>query len=184
MCTSLTNEDCGSDMTTNLLQPMECTGNKMVEWQRSIQQHNVLNPLARLFEVDDMLQHYQSPPKDTACAKMVIKSKQLQVFAKCKVAWYNLDIKYMQFYRIVQANIIYIFLVAKQNVIIRTCQTAKTELIDPCKTMEEKLKVSMLGKMEQCAICLKNACNGTTSISSKIFYTFLSLFITLVAFYH
>ncbi|KYQ51645.1 hypothetical protein ALC60_09232, partial [Trachymyrmex zeteki] len=157
MCTSLTNEDCGSDMTTNLLQPMECTGNKMVEWQRSIQQHNVLNPLARLFEVDDMLQHYQSPPKDTACAKMVIK---------------------------IQANIIYIFLVAKQNVIIRTCQTAKTELIDPCKTMEEKLKVSMLGKMEQCAICLKNACNGTTSISSKIFYTFLSLFITLVAFYH
>ncbi|XP_018308914.1 uncharacterized protein [Mycetomoellerius zeteki] len=147
MCTSLTNEDCGSDMTTNLLQPMECTGNKMVEWQRSIQQHNVLNPLARLFEVDDMLQHYQSPPKDTACAKMVIK-------------------------------------IAKQNVIIRTCQTAKTELIDPCKTMEEKLKVSMLGKMEQCAICLKNACNGTTSISSKIFYTFLSLFITLVAFYH
>ncbi|KYN32728.1 hypothetical protein ALC56_13007, partial [Trachymyrmex septentrionalis] len=153
MCTSLSNDGCDSDMKTNSLQPIECTGSNMVEWQRSIQQHNILNPLARLFEVDDMLQHYQGPPKDTACAKMVIKSK-------------------------------YIFSVAKQDVIVRTCQTAKTEVIDPCKAMEEKLKVSLLGKMEQCALCLKDACNGTMSPSSKIFYTFLSLFSTLIAFYH
>ncbi|EGI62569.1 hypothetical protein G5I_09135, partial [Acromyrmex echinatior] len=147
MCTSLSNNGCDSDMKANSLQPLECTGNNMVEWQRSIQQHKVLNSLARLFEVDDMLQHYQSPPKDTACAKMVIKTE-------------------------------------KQDVIVRTCQTAKTELIDPCKTMEEKLKVSLLGKMEQCELCLKDACNGMMSLSSKIFYTFLSLFCTLIAFYY
>ncbi|XP_018359934.1 PREDICTED: uncharacterized protein LOC108759133 isoform X2 [Trachymyrmex cornetzi] len=147
MCTSLSNDGCDSDMRTNSLQPLECTSNNMVEWQRSIQQHNVLNPLARLFEVDDMSQYYQGSPKDTACAKMVIK-------------------------------------IAKQDVTVRTCQTAKTEVIDPCKTMEEKLKVSSLGKMEQCALCLKDACNGTMSLSSKIFYTFLSLFSTLIAFYH
>ncbi|KYN22441.1 hypothetical protein ALC57_05160, partial [Trachymyrmex cornetzi] len=156
MCTSLSNDGCDSDMRTNSLQPLECTSNNMVEWQRSIQQHNVLNPLARLFEVDDMSQYYQGSPKDTACAKMVIKNKY----------------------------IMYIFLVAKQDVTVRTCQTAKTEVIDPCKTMEEKLKVSSLGKMEQCALCLKDACNGTMSLSSKIFYTFLSLFSTLIAFYH
>ncbi|KYM81740.1 hypothetical protein ALC53_07733 [Atta colombica] len=147
MCTSLTSEDCDSDMKTNSLQPLECTGNNMMEWQRSIKQHNVLKPLARLFEIDDTLLYYQSLSKNTACVKMFIK-------------------------------------IEKQDIIVRTCQTAKTELIDPCKTMENKLKVNMLGTIEQCALCLKDACNGTMSLSSKIFYTFLSLFSTLIAFYH
>ncbi|XP_018402692.1 PREDICTED: uncharacterized protein LOC108779727 [Cyphomyrmex costatus] len=148
MCTSLSNEGCGSDMTMNSLQPVECTGNKIVEWQRSIQQHKILSPVARLFEVDDMLQqHYQGSPKDTACAKMVMN-------------------------------------IAKRDIIIRTCQTAKTELIDPCKTMADKLSGNLIGKMEQCALCHKDACNGTTSISSKILYTFLSFISTIIAFYH
>ncbi|KYM96147.1 hypothetical protein ALC62_13198, partial [Cyphomyrmex costatus] len=162
MCTSLSNEGCGSDMTMNSLQPVECTGNKIVEWQRSIQQHKILSPVARLFEVDDMLQqHYQGSPKDTACAKMVMNSK-------IKTSIY----------------IMYIFLVAKRDIIIRTCQTAKTELIDPCKTMADKLSGNLIGKMEQCALCHKDACNGTTSISSKILYTFLSFISTIIAFYH
>lgn len=74
MCTSLSNEGCGSNMTTKL-QPVECTGSKIVEWQRRIQQHKLLNSVAPFFEVDEILQHYQGAPQDMACAKMVLNSK-------------------------------------------------------------------------------------------------------------
>ncbi|KMQ91357.1 hypothetical protein RF55_8792 [Lasius niger] len=75
MCTSLSEKDCGSKMTTSSLQPVECTMSKMNEWQRKIQQHRVLNSIADLFAVD-AVQHYQATtPRDMNCAKMVLNGK-------------------------------------------------------------------------------------------------------------
>jgi len=75
MCTSVSNKGCGSNLTTNSLQPVECTGSKIVEWQQSIEQHNVLGSVARFFKVDEMLQYYQGFSQDMACAKMILNSK-------------------------------------------------------------------------------------------------------------
>ncbi|EZA46964.1 hypothetical protein X777_00556 [Ooceraea biroi] len=133
MCTSLSNEACGSDMVGKSLQPVECTGTKMLDWQTSIKQHNVLKLIAHLFEVDDTFQHYQRAPQDMACAKMILD-------------------------------------VANTNVTVRTCQAAKTEILDPCKAMKGKLKEGLLGTMKQCTLCVEEACNGTTSLSPGIFY--------------
>lgn len=72
MCTSLSNEDCGSNLTTKL-QSVECTGNKIMEWQQRIQQHNVLNLVTSFLEIDKILQHYDA--QDMACAKMIFNSK-------------------------------------------------------------------------------------------------------------
>lgn len=74
--------------------------------------------------------------------------------------------------------------VGYQDVIVRTCQMAKTESVDPCNVMEMRLKTDQLGKVEQCALCLKDACNGTMGLSSEIFYIILSFLSILVAFYH
>ncbi|XP_071634648.1 probable RNA-directed DNA polymerase from transposon X-element isoform X3 [Temnothorax longispinosus] len=150
MCTSLSNEGCGSNLTTKL-QPMECTVNNIQEWQRSIQQHNGLKSVASFFEVDEIFQHYQDAPQEMACAKMMI-------FNNSKI-------------------------IPKQDVIIRTCQRAKTEHFDPCKTMEDKLNDLATFKMEQCTLCFKDACNSTMFLSSEIFYIFLSLFCTFIVFY-
>jgi len=76
MCTSVSNKGCGSNLTTNSLQPVECTGSKIVEWQQDIQQHNVLGSVARLFEVDEnMMLYYQGLSQDMSCAKMILNSK-------------------------------------------------------------------------------------------------------------
>ncbi|KAL6433796.1 hypothetical protein ACFW04_005792 [Cataglyphis niger] len=149
MCTSLSNDSCGSALTTRSLQPVECTGTKIVDWQRDIQQHRILNKITGLFEIDEALRHYPGIPRDMACAKMI-------------------------------------FNVANKEVIVRTCQTAKTDLIDPCETMKAKIQKEQLGKIEQCALCNTDACNGTTIVSPEIFYMLLSLLGTLihVAFYH
>jgi len=69
MCTSVSNKGCGFNLTTNSLQPVECTGSKIAEWQQDIQQHNVLGSVARLFEVD------QGLSQDMTCAKMILNSK-------------------------------------------------------------------------------------------------------------
>ncbi|GAB1860245.1 Protein quiver [Camponotus japonicus] len=76
--------------------------------------------------------------------------------------------------------------VHNQEVTLRMCQTAKTESLDPCFTMEKTIWENQLGKMEQCELCLKDACNGMTAISPEIFYTLLSFLGALihVAFYH
>lgn len=75
MCTSLSNESCGSNFTTNSLQPVECTDNKIMKWQISIQQHNVLNKVAQLFKDNEILQYHQGVLQDMACAKMILNSK-------------------------------------------------------------------------------------------------------------
>ncbi|XP_036145394.1 uncharacterized protein LOC105840166 isoform X2 [Monomorium pharaonis] len=144
MCTSLSNEGCSYDMTTTSLQPVECTGNKIDEWQRSIQQHNVLKSVAHIFAIDVMGHNY---PRGTpmVCAKVILN-------------------------------------IAKQDVIVRTCQTTKTEHIDSCKKMEEKLKDDLSNRM-QCALCNRDACNSTMFLSPEIFYIFLSFFCTLFTFY-
>ncbi|XP_070172664.1 uncharacterized protein [Polyergus mexicanus] len=76
--------------------------------------------------------------------------------------------------------------VVNQEVIVRMCQTAKTDLIDPCKVMDGKIQKDQLGNMEHCELCPKDACNGTTIVSPEIFYALLSLLGSLihVAFYH
>lgn len=74
MCTSLSNEGCGSNFTTKL-QPEACIYNNIIEWQRRNQQHKTLNPIAQFFEVDEILQHYQGAPQDMTCAKIILNSK-------------------------------------------------------------------------------------------------------------
>ncbi|EFN68732.1 hypothetical protein EAG_14658 [Camponotus floridanus] len=66
------------------------------------------------------------------------------------------------------------------------CQVAKMESSDSCNTMKKKIRDYQLGKMEDCAICFTDACNGITAISPEIFYTLLSFLGALihVAFYH
>lgn len=75
MCTSLSDEGCSSNLTTNSLQPVKCTDKKIMEWQISIQQHNVLSKVALLFKDNEILQYHQGVPQDMACAKMIFNSK-------------------------------------------------------------------------------------------------------------
>lgn len=81
MCTSLSNEDCNSDLITNTLQPTECTADNMVEWQKRIQQHKLFNPITWVFEIDES--HYQNKitSDNMACAKMVLNSKYVKDLA-------------------------------------------------------------------------------------------------------
>ncbi|KAK1132009.1 hypothetical protein K0M31_016151 [Melipona bicolor] len=66
-----------------------------------------------------------------------------------------------------------------QNVTVRSCQAAKTENIDPCKTMERMLAVNNY-KLEFCELCTEDACNSSIAISPKIFLTLLSVLGVLV----
>nr|XP_012235614.1 PREDICTED: uncharacterized protein LOC105679884 [Linepithema humile] len=147
MCTSLSDENCGSGLTVHSLHPVECTLPKMIEWQRIIKQHNIPRSFAPLFEVAESLQNYRTP-HHMACAKMVLY-------------------------------------VGDQNVTVRTCQMAETEAVYPCQAMNKTLKNRMV-RMEQCSLCLKEACNGTIFPSPEIFYIFLTFLGTLIyaAFYH
>ncbi|XP_025988860.1 uncharacterized protein LOC105195946 isoform X2 [Solenopsis invicta] len=143
MCNSLSNESCGSDMTMSLLQAVECTDNKIRDWQRSIQQHNDLKSIVQLFAFDEISQHYSATP--IACAKVILN-------------------------------------IAKRDVVVRTCQKTKTHN-DLCKKMKEKLKDDSSIKMEQCAICHRDACNNTMFLFPEIFYIFMSFFCSLITFY-
>ncbi|EFN77330.1 hypothetical protein EAI_14460 [Harpegnathos saltator] len=142
MCTSLSNEGCGSELKTNLVQPVECTGQNMLDWQGIIKQHYVLNSIVGLYEVADPIQHYQST-QDMACSKMTIN-------------------------------------IENQDVIIRTCQTAKTEIIDPCNIMKVKLKDHHHIEMTKCDLCPTDACNSTTIVSPDILYILLSFLGSLI----
>lgn len=156
MCTSFSNDGCEADTIGKSLQPVECTVTKMLEWQRSILQHEVLSKIAHLFEVDETLQDYRRLPQHLACAKML--------FHLTKETTSVLD----------------------TNVTVRMCQAAKTEILDPCTVMNKKLKEGMLGTIKQCTLCTEDACNGATSLSSGIFYillSFLGIFLH-VALYH
>jgi hypothetical protein len=61
-------------MVGKSVQPVECTWNKMFQWQKNIGQHKILSSIAHLFEVDETFQHYPSPPS-MACAKMILDGK-------------------------------------------------------------------------------------------------------------
>ncbi|CAD1472383.1 unnamed protein product [Heterotrigona itama] len=61
-----------------------------------------------------------------------------------------------------------------QNITVRSCQVAKTENIDPCKTMEGMLAANNY-KLEFCELCTEDACNSSIAISSKISLTLLSV---------
>ncbi|XP_014467811.1 PREDICTED: uncharacterized protein LOC106740859 isoform X2 [Dinoponera quadriceps] len=141
MCTSLSDKGCGSELTTDLqpnLQPEECTGTKMREWQLKIKQHKILNLTTWFFDMDEGLQDYRNfPNMNMACSKMTLH-------------------------------------ILKQDVTIRTCQTAKTESIDPCKTIEGKLENNQHIEMNKCDLCLTDACNNATFISPYILYILLS----------
>ncbi|KAH0949022.1 hypothetical protein HN011_009100 [Eciton burchellii] len=143
MCTSLS-KDCESNMVGKSVQPVECTWDKMFQWQKNIGQHKILSSIAHLFEVDETFQHYPSPPS-MACAKMI------------------LDVR-------------------NTNVTVRTCQTAKTEILDPCEVMKRKLKEDLLGTMKQCTLCKEDACNSTASLSPEIFYilSFLGILLHVI----
>ncbi|XP_011858697.1 PREDICTED: uncharacterized protein LOC105556223 isoform X2 [Vollenhovia emeryi] len=69
----------------------------------------------------------------------------------------------------------------KQDIIVRMCHTVKTKRIDPCKTMETEPINNGL-TMEQCAFCLKDACNGTMFLSCEILYIFLSFLCILLCY--
>ncbi|XP_032668598.1 uncharacterized protein LOC116842886 isoform X2 [Odontomachus brunneus] len=145
MCTSLSDKECGSELVpSSTVKPIECTVNNMREWyNKKIKQHNVLDSIKWLFDVEE-IQHqdtYQSPKM--ACSKMTLN-------------------------------------VENQDVIIRTCQTAKTDNFDPCQIMEGKLDSHQLVKMDKCSLCLREACNSTTVMSPDILYIFLSFLGSLI----
>lgn len=75
MCTSLTNDGCGSELIPSLVEPTECTENNMIIWQGQIKQHNVLNSIVWLFEISEPRQHYEGA-QDIACLKMTLNGKQ------------------------------------------------------------------------------------------------------------
>lgn len=141
MCTSLMNEGCETDPKAHNLEPVECTLGQMVDWQRNVQQHNVLNAISGIFEVDN-LQHYQATaPRDMACAKMVLK-------------------------------------VAGKDVTVRSCQTAKTENIDPCKSIRSKFSNDFLN-LEHCDLCMHDACNSSVVSSPRVLFILLSVLGTI-----
>ncbi|CAL7943833.1 unnamed protein product [Xylocopa violacea] len=134
MCTSLTTPGCEKDPHLSNIEPVECTLNHMVDWQRNMQQHQVLGSIPAIFEVDNSQHHPIDVPM--ACAKMVIKVNQ-------------------------------------KEVIVRNCQTAKTETLDPCKAISGKLP-SAISSLEHCELCSQDLCNSSITISPAIFLTLLS----------
>ena len=69
MCTSLTDPSCDTDLSTEDIK--ECTLNNMDSFKQRIQQHNDLNKIAVIFEVDKSQYYQASAPM--ACAKMILK---------------------------------------------------------------------------------------------------------------
>ncbi|XP_076686472.1 UPAR/Ly6 domain-containing protein CG9338 [Andrena cerasifolii] len=68
--------------------------------------------------------------------------------------------------------------VNKQDVIVRNCQTAKTETIDPCKAIEGKFSNNY--SLQHCELCSHDACNGSMGVSPKILFVLLSAVGTVI----
>ncbi|XP_020281793.1 uncharacterized protein LOC109853786 isoform X3 [Pseudomyrmex gracilis] len=116
--------------------------------------------------------------------RIILQNKQLNPFAKI----FDADMPnytYHQNIPLACAKVILNVENQEKPVTIRTCQTAKTENIDPCKTINQKLKENSLGIMEQCSLCVKDACNDSIVLSSEIIYILATLLGILmhVAFY-
>ncbi|XP_012272912.1 uncharacterized protein LOC105695692 [Orussus abietinus] len=60
--------------------------------------------------------------------------------------------------------------VGGREVTIRSCQTAKTESIDPCKVISSKLSESVVGaavaSVDYCGLCEHDGCNGARALSA------------------
>ncbi|XP_016904141.1 uncharacterized protein LOC107992642 [Apis cerana] len=133
MCTSLTDPSCDTDLSTEDIK--ECTLNNMDSFKQRIQQHNDLNKISVIFDVDKSQYYQASAPM--ACAKMILK-------------------------------------VNNRDVTVRTCQTAKTETIDPCKAIEGKV-TNNIHDLQSCQLCEQDACNGSISVSPRILLPLLSI---------
>lgn len=59
-----------------------------------------------------------------------------------------------------------------QNITMRSCQTAKTETFDPCKSINAMIPNDK--KLEFCELCTEDACNSSITISPTISFTLLS----------
>ncbi|XP_072767426.1 UPAR/Ly6 domain-containing protein CG9338 [Anoplolepis gracilipes] len=124
----------------------------------------------------------------TEMAKWQDRIKQHKVF-KSITGFFNIDQPMQQHETYHQGSHMacskMVLNVANTEVIVRTCQTAKTEVIDPCRTIKGKIQNQQLGTLEQCTLCYKDACNGATAVAPEIFYTLLSFFALVhVAFYY
>ncbi|KOC65617.1 hypothetical protein WH47_01652, partial [Habropoda laboriosa] len=64
--------------------------------------------------------------------------------------------------------------VSDRDVTVRSCQTAKTETIDPCKTIRGKFANDGLN-LQFCALCMQDACNSAVTVSPRIFLALLSV---------
>lgn len=64
--------------------------------------------------------------------------------------------------------------VNNRDVTVRTCQTAKTETIDPCKAIEGKV-TNNIHDLQSCQLCEQDACNGSISVSPRILLPLLSI---------
>lgn len=67
--------------------------------------------------------------------------------------------------------------VNKEAVVVRNCQTAKTETIDPCKAIEGKGKLTgnPIMDVQLCELCETDACNSSTALSPRILFTLSSI---------
>ncbi|XP_043591399.1 uncharacterized protein LOC122571554 isoform X1 [Bombus pyrosoma] len=59
-----------------------------------------------------------------------------------------------------------------QNITMRSCQTAKTETFDPCKSINTMIPNDK--KLEFCELCTEDACNSSITMSPIISFTLLS----------
>ncbi|XP_076662104.1 uncharacterized protein LOC143365638 [Halictus rubicundus] len=69
--------------------------------------------------------------------------------------------------------------VNKQEVTVRNCQPAKTDTIDPCKSIQGKANGES-SSLEHCDLCTHDACNTSPGLSPRIFVTLLSLVGTVI----
>lgn len=70
--------------------------------------------------------------------------------------------------------------VNKQEVIVRNCQMAKTETIDPCKAIEAKGTLTGTMNVQHCELCETDACNGSAAVSPTILVTLSSILAAVV----
>ncbi|XP_076303556.1 uncharacterized protein LOC143221846 [Lasioglossum baleicum] len=64
--------------------------------------------------------------------------------------------------------------VNKKEVTLRNCQIAKTETLDPCKSIQRQVNSNSSSSLEHCELCTHDACNTSPGLSSRIFVTLLS----------
>ncbi|KZC08921.1 hypothetical protein WN55_00312, partial [Dufourea novaeangliae] len=69
--------------------------------------------------------------------------------------------------------------VNKTEVIVRSCQTAKTETIDPCKAIQGKFN-NDLSSLEHCDLCMQDACNSSIGLTPRIRDVLLSVLGTVI----